>query len=48
MTEKKKNCITIVLLLAAAVLMTTGFLRGEVALVLKKSINICLECIGIG
>ena len=38
-----------VLLCAAAVcFMAYGVHRGEVAIVLKKAINICLECIGLG
>lgn len=38
------------LLLAAAGLLMMGFgiYRGEVAIVLKKAVNICMECIGIG
>ncbi|HWS29330.1 MAG TPA: CD1871A family CXXC motif-containing protein [Clostridia bacterium] len=47
-SEKKR-----LLLFSAAFLLGTAFLlfgiyRGEVAVVLKKAIYICLECIGIG
>lgn len=29
-------------------MMGFGLYRGEAAVVLKKAVNICLECIGIG
>ena len=29
-------------------MMGFGIYRGELAVVLKKAVNICLECIGIG
>jgi len=38
----------ILLCIAAAVFILIGITRGEVALVLKKAVNICLECIGLG
>ena len=33
---------------AAVAFIIHGVNRGEVAIVLKKAINICLECIGLG
>lgn len=36
------------LLCAAAATMVYGISRGEVAIVLKKAVNLCLECIGLG
>ena len=35
-------------LVAAAAFVVIGVMRGEVGEVLKKSIRVCLECIGIG
>lgn len=48
MTEKKKNIISGLFLITASVMIAAGIFRGEAATVLEKSINICLECIGIG
>ncbi|HIX52229.1 MAG TPA: thioredoxin [Candidatus Lachnoclostridium stercoripullorum] len=36
------------LLCAGVILLAAGIFRGEVALVLTKAANICMECIGIG
>ena len=38
----------IIICAAAAAFIIYGVNRGEVAIVLKKAINICLECIGLG
>lgn len=38
----------ILLAIIGLFLMALGIFRGEMAIVLKKAINICLECIGIG
>lgn len=34
--------------LVGLVMMGFGLYRGELAVVFKKAVNICLECIGIG
>ena len=40
--------LRIALLAVAAAFIVIGVRRGEVAIVLKKAVNICLECIGLG
>lgn len=48
MSEKKKNLITALLVVASAVLMVGGLARSEEMTVLQKAIHICMECIGLG
>ena len=40
--------VTIALIPLAMALCAFGIYRGEVAVVLSKAINICMECIGLG
>ncbi|UTC75521.1 hypothetical protein E4O03_01970 [Treponema sp. OMZ 792] len=44
---KKKIAALLVIILATGFTLI-GIYRGEVAVVLKKAVNICTECIGIG
>ena len=46
--KKKKSYLQIGVLAIAICLMIIGLARGEVSSVFMKSINICLECIGLG
>lgn len=40
--------VTAVILLTGAGLMALGLIRGELGVYFVKSINLCLECVGIG
>jgi len=40
--------VTVILIPLAMALCAFGIFRGEMAVVLAKAVNICLECIGIG
>lgn len=42
------HILQIAVVLTAASFIAYGVSRGEVAVVLQKAINICLECIGLG
>lgn len=44
----KADRFWIPLSLLGVLLILFGVLRGEAAVVLKKAVRICLECIGIG
>jgi len=48
MKRKIPVWVTYVMILASAACMAFGIYRGEVDTVLKKAINICMECIGLG
>lgn len=48
MKEQTRYLIGTALLAVAVVLVFVGVQNGESAVVLKKAVNICLECIGIG
>ena len=42
------SAVRAALLLTAAAFIVIGVQRGEAGVVLKKAVNICLECIGLG
>ena len=44
----KLTIARVLLLLLAAAFIAYGVSRGEMAIVFKKAVNICLECIGLG
>lgn len=44
----RSNLPAIFAIALAVVFIAVGAWRGEIAVVLKKAVNICLECIGVG
>jgi len=44
----RRNRAALLLSLAAVLLMAIGVWRGEAEVVLRKAVNICMECIGLG
>lgn len=46
--EHRKRMAQLVISVTAAVFLIWGIARGEMAIVLKKAANICMECIGLG
>ncbi|MBE6756842.1 MAG: thioredoxin [Ruminococcaceae bacterium] len=48
MSEKKRNIIAFSIIVMGILFVVYGIYRGEIDVVLRKAVNICLECIGIG
>ena len=48
MKRKVPLAVTALLLALAAASCVFGISRGEVRAVINKSVNICMECIGLG
>lgn len=47
--QKRKRCLWAwSVLIAGAMFIIIGIARGEMDVVLRKAIMVCLECIGIG
>lgn len=44
----KRNKVALMLIAAAVIFIILGVWREEYMTVIKKAVNICLECIGIG
>lgn len=48
MKEYKKTRITAAVMAAGLLLIAVGVWRGEAEIILRKAIQICMECIGLG
>jgi hypothetical protein len=48
MSARKKDFAAVGLILLGIAFAVVGIFRGEAAEVLRKAVNLCLECIGIG
>ena len=45
---KKSQRVALIVFMAGFAFLIFGIYRGEVTVVLRKAVTICLECIGIG
>ena len=48
MTAKVRNSIAAGLAAAGIIMIALGTYRGEIEVVFRKAIMVCLECIGLG
>ena len=48
MSDKKRNIIAAAVIVTGVIFVAIGAFRGEIETVLRKAVNICLECIGLG
>lgn len=46
--EKRRIAVSLSLLGVGVLFLILGVVNGETAIVLRKAVSICLECIGIG
>lgn len=46
--DKVRNLIRAAFLIAGIAMIVYGATHGEAAIVLRKAVKVCLECIGIG
>lgn len=48
MSRRRRDAIAAALAVLGAAFIGTGIALGENEIVLRKAVNICLECIGLG
>ena len=48
MSHTRRAALPVILICVGAAMIVLGILSGELTIILRKAIYICLECIGIG